>query len=330
MDSLTQIVLGAAIGEATLGRRVGRKAALWGAACGTIPDLDVLIPMADPVASFTYHRSFSHSLFVLAALTPLLVWLIRRLHPEDADHRSRWYLLVYAAFATHVLLDSFTIYGTQIFWPFVTTPMTWGSVFIIDPLFTLPLVLGLVSAFVWRRRPRARARAITAGLVLSSTYLAWSVTAKQHVHDLAVASLRDQGVAAERVVALAGPFNTILWRVVAIAPDSYYIGWYSLLDTDPAIDFERYPTDTTLLADLRDHWPVQRLDWFTKGFYRVRNEGGDVVMTDLRMGVESGYIFGFKVGEIGNPHVTATPAEARPGRPDLSGFGELWERLKGT
>ena len=57
MDSLTQIALGAAVGEAVLGRKVGRKAALWGAVCGTLPDLDVLVPMADPVAAFTYHRS---------------------------------------------------------------------------------------------------------------------------------------------------------------------------------------------------------------------------------------------------------------------------------
>ena len=42
MDSLTQIVLGAAVGEATLGRKVGNKALLWGAIAGTIPDLDVV------------------------------------------------------------------------------------------------------------------------------------------------------------------------------------------------------------------------------------------------------------------------------------------------
>ena len=73
MDSVTQLVLGAAVGEATLGRRVGSRAKLWGAVCGTIPDLDVFIPLGDPVRDFTYHRSFSHSLIVLAALTPLVV-----------------------------------------------------------------------------------------------------------------------------------------------------------------------------------------------------------------------------------------------------------------
>ena len=65
MDSLTQITLGAALGEAVLGRQVGRKAMLYGAVCGTLPDLDVLLKFGDPVMDFTFHRSFSHSIFVL-------------------------------------------------------------------------------------------------------------------------------------------------------------------------------------------------------------------------------------------------------------------------
>ena len=98
MDSVTQAVLGAAVGEATLGRRVGAKAALWGAVLGTLPDLDVLYPFADPVSAFTWHRGPSHSLFVLAALTPVVVWLILKLHPDSSEHRSGWYRLVLSVF----------------------------------------------------------------------------------------------------------------------------------------------------------------------------------------------------------------------------------------
>ena len=88
---------------------------------------------------------------MVALLTPLMALLIRKIHPADADHRKGWYALVYLAFLTHVLLDSCTIYGTQIFWPLSEYPMTWGSIFIIDPLYTLPLLLGL-GAFVWSIR----------------------------------------------------------------------------------------------------------------------------------------------------------------------------------
>jgi inner membrane protein len=75
-----------------------------------------------------------------------------------ASHRVRWYLLVYLAFATHVLLDSCTIYGTQIFWPIVNTPMAWGSVFIIDPAYTLILMAGLMAVALSRRNPQRESR----------------------------------------------------------------------------------------------------------------------------------------------------------------------------
>ena len=200
LDSITQIALGAAVGEAALGHRVGRKAALWGGICGTLPDLDVLVPFSDPVADFTYHRSFSHSLLVLALLTPLVVWLIRRLHPRDARHHAGWLLLVYLAFATHVLLDSCTIYGTQIFWPLDTTPMTWGSIFIIDPAYTLPLIVGLAAVALARRNPLRGYRINLAMLAVSTLYLAWSFGAKYYA----------QGVARDALFVTTKAWNTDL------------------------------------------------------------------------------------------------------------------------
>ena len=168
MDSITQIALGAAVGEAVLGRKIGNKAMLWGAIAGTLPDLDVFVPLGDVVRDFTYHRSASHSLFMLALATPLLVWLINRIHPGLVEHRNRWLLLVYLAFATHVLLDSFTAYGTQIFWPVSNIPVAWSTIFIIDPLYTLPLLVGVIAALVMTRAIDRGHLVNRAGLILSS------------------------------------------------------------------------------------------------------------------------------------------------------------------
>ena len=329
MDSVTQIALGAAVGEAVLGHRVGRKAALWGAVCGTLPDLDVLVPFADPVAAFTYHRSFSHSLVMLALLTPLMVWLIRRFHPADAHHRTGWYLLVYLAFATHVLLDSSTIYGTQIFWPLDNTPMTWGSLFIIDPLFTLPLFAGLAAVILARRNPLRGYRVNAAMLTLSTLYLAWSFGAKFHAQGVAREALAEQDIAHRKLVTLAAPFNTVLWRFVAMGDSAYYSGWYSLLDDDRQVAFTRHESRTELLEGIEHHWPVARLRWFTKGFYGVSQESDEVVISDLRMGVEGAYVFRFRVGRIANPHSLALPAESRGQRPDLDLMPSLWRRVLG-
>ena len=97
MDTVTQIALGAAVGEAVLGRRAGNKAVLWGAIAGTLPDLDVFVPLGDAVSDFTYHRSASHSLFVLALVAPLLAWLIGRIHPSERACWRRWWILSWTA-----------------------------------------------------------------------------------------------------------------------------------------------------------------------------------------------------------------------------------------
>ena len=74
MDIVTQIALGAAVGEATFGRKVGWRAPVWGELCGLLPDLDVLWPFADPVSAFTWHRGYTHALAVLVLATLIVAW----------------------------------------------------------------------------------------------------------------------------------------------------------------------------------------------------------------------------------------------------------------
>ena len=327
MDSVTQIALGAAVGEATLGRQVGRRAWLWGALCGLFPDLDVLFPFTDPVKAFTYHRGPSHSLFVLVALTPLFVWSIRKCHPETAPYRNRWYALVFLAFLTHVLLDCFTVYGTQIFWPFATPPVMWSTIFIIDPLYSAPLFFGVLAALVSSRKKSWGHLANTVCLVVSSVYLLWTVGAKTYVTGLAQASLRRQEVSYEKMLTIPSPFNTLLWRVLAMDDKGYYEGFYSLFDQSRDVQMTHYPSHGNLLEDVADHWPVKRLQWFTHGFYAVARSVDDIIIKDLRMGMEPFYVFQFKVGAVGNGH--ANPTRNRQVM-DERGWDQLrwvWQRI---
>lgn len=329
MDSITQLLLGSAVGEATMGRQVGRKATLWGAVCGTIPDLDVFVSLGGPVHDFTYHRSFSHSLLVLALVTPLMVWLIRKIHPQYASYHARWYWMVYLCFATHVLLDCFTVYGTQIFWPIVTTPVSWGSIFIIDPLYTLPLLLAILVA-LWSKEHTSRVwRFNLACLLASSMYLSWSVIAKLHVAILVEQTLQAQNIQHHKFDVISTPFNTLLWRVIVMDQNGYYEGLYSLLDSNKEIQLRYRTSQTELLNRIPDHWPVNRLKWFTHGFYRVGLEANEVIMTDLRMGFNDRYVFRFKIAERLSDDIIATPAEARSSPPNFSSWPMLLDRIRG-
>jgi inner membrane protein len=327
MDSVTQIVLGAAVGEAVLGRKIGNKALLWGGIVGTLPDLDVFVPLGDAVRDFTYHRSATHSLIVLALATPLLVWVINRVHPGLRAYRWRWALLVYLCFATHVLLDGFTSYGTQLFWPIVDTPVYWSTIFIIDPLYTLPLLVGVIAALVMSRDDVRGHRWNRAGLIVSSLYLSWTVAASFIAQQGFSSALQAQAIAHQKLYVTPAPFNSLLWRAVVIDEAGYYEGYYSLLDGGNDVAFVHYPSDRRLLAGLEDHWPVRRLQWFSHDIYAVTRIGDDIVISDLRMGVEPHYVFRFKVGEIGSPHARPTPAAQLLPVRDLGRLPLLWARI---
>jgi inner membrane protein len=327
MDSITQAVLGAAVGEASLGRRVGYRAPLWGAVLGTLPDLDVLYPFADAVSAFTWHRGPSHSLFVLAALTPLVVWLILKLHPTTAGQRHGWYRLVLLVFGSHVLLDCFTVYGTQALWPLPVPPVGWATIFIIDPLYTLPLAAGVLAALLLRRHPARAWRWSLAGLALSGLYLAWSAGAKLYADQAVRGILAREGVAYEHLQTQPTPFNTLLWRVVGVNGDGYFEGLWSLVSPEKGLTLTHHEHRPDLLAGIEGNPAVRRLQWFTRGLYRVVPDGDGVVVSDLRMGMDPDYVFSFRVAEIGNPHPTpVAPKRVRTER-DLGRLRGLWQRI---
>lgn len=328
MDTVTQIGLGAAVGEAVLGRQIGRRALLWGGVCGLLPDLDVLVPLGDAVSNFTYHRGPSHSLFVLSAVTPLMVYWIMKIHPQTAAYRARWFWLVFIAFVTHVLLDCLTVYGTQIFWPLSTPPVMGSTLFIIDPAYSLPLLAGvLAAALLPRRTPRGHTVNAVC-LALSSVYLLWSVGAKIHVEGIARETLRQQGIGYRALLTTPTAFNTLLWRVLVMTGDGYAEGYVSLLDHRPRrIRMAHYPANRHLLEGLEDHWPVQRLKWFTHGFYAVQQIAKDIVMTDLRMGMEPDYTFRFRVAAAGNPHPEPDAGRRVKGPRNTQVLGWIWQRI---
>ncbi|NRA65978.1 MAG: metal-dependent hydrolase [Pseudobacteriovorax sp.] len=326
MDSITQLTLGAAVSEAIVGKHVGRKAAAWGAFLGTFPDLDVFIPMGNPVADFVYHRSFSHSLIVLAALTPLWTWIILRIHKNSAPWKQKWTLAVLAVFFTHALLDSLTIYGTQIFWPITRYPVSIGSMFIVDPGYTVPLLLG-VLIYLISRKPSLGARANSIGLVLSTAYLIWSLGVQQFVKHRAVASLEKAGLPVETLMITPTPFNTLLWRLVSVGDDGYHVGYTSIFDESSEVSFRKIPSRYDIAHQLRDHPPVAELTRFTHGLYSVDLVGINWVISDIRMGVEPGYVFQFAIARQEDGQITPIPPERQQPRRDLSRLGILFDRI---
>ena len=249
MDSITQAALGAAVGTAVMGRaRPVWQAALLGALIGTLPDLDVFLDKGDEIRNMVLHRAETHALFWQALAAPLIAALLAAV-TRSRELYWRWLVMVMLGLFTHSWLDAMTVYGTRIGLPFTDHPFGAASLFIIDPLYTLLLLLGLILTLAWRgQRPR---RWNTAGLVLSTVYAGWAVAAQAYVTTRVVQTPPAQGLPAERILVTPTPFNTLLWRVVVRTPDGYLEGFDSLLvdETELARFFGAADAAVTLLAN---------------------------------------------------------------------------------
>lgn len=323
MDSLTQAVLGAGLQGALLGRWQGRKALVYGAVLATLPDLDVVISYPDPVSSMTYHRGFSHSVFVLSALAAVLAWLIRKRWPDAPYSAGRLFLALWLVLVTHPLLDAFTAYGTQLFWPLAVTPASWSSLFIIDPGFTLPLLLAVVLAAIGGARSRMWQTQSWA-LAWCVIYLCFSMAGKGLAEHRVREALRGQGVQAQQVFSTPMPFNTLLWRVVARDGDHYYEAVSGWLDRR-APELVRQPLHPDLGAVLLNNPQYMRLHWFADGWLRHDAIGDELVVSDLRMGMTGYYTFRFLMArrEAGQwrPVVPERWPSSRGGQAELQAMG---------
>ena len=343
MDSISQVALGAAIAEITLGKHLGARAMLLGAALGTLPDLDVVIQYADAVESFTYHRSWSHSLFVLSVLSlPLACALMRVIKPAPLRHDPlqsltlwQWWLAVWLILITHPLLDAFTIYGTQLWWPLPVRPVAIGSIFIIDPLYTLPLLAGLIAAWrshrnwtigLQRANPWRHSALNIAGLILSTTYLVWTLVAQQHARQVALASLEFNQITPHKLLVAPSPLS-LLWRFVALTDEHYLEGYYSFLDRSKSIQFDSYDKQINLLGAMSTHWPVGRLDWFTDGFIAADKRDNELIISDLRMGLEASYVFEFSVAQWQDEHWVPSASRLLPLIIVPARASQVWQRI---
>ncbi|MFT5579475.1 MAG: inner membrane protein [Paraglaciecola psychrophila] len=327
MDSLTQLVLGGTVGYAVLGSKVGRKAAIYGAILGTLPDLDVFLPYQGEVEAFTYHRGFSHSILMQLLISPLIAWLIMLRHKSTMAYRVRWFFLVFLCLSTHGLLDSFTVYGTQLLWPLTEHPFAVANLFIIDPLYTLPLLLAFVAVLLPRANRASAAKISGCALGFSSLYLCWSLAAQLYVDDKVAKALEEKKITATHYLSTAAPLTTFLWRFLVMSEGRYYEGYVSIFDSVADVSLEAYESSDSLLATIKDEWGVQRLQWFTKGFYSVKRKGENIVLSDLRMGAECSYVFNFIVGKQTGAGIVASNIEKYSERPDLSQLGSIWGRI---
>ncbi len=331
MDSLTQIVLGAAVGEAVLGKKVGNKAMLYGAIAGTIPDFDTFAShFTDTVTALEIHRGFTHSIVFSVVFAPIFGWLVSRW--EKTASWKNWSWLFFWGFLTHPLLDAHTTWGTQLFWP-LDLRLAYKNIFVIDPLYTLPFLVFVILAMRKKRTSPKRRKLNNLGLIISSAYMLLTLILKGITYQKFTEALQQQNIQYSEIETKPSPFNTILWTANVDTKDAYLIGHYSFFDAKP-IHFSAYPKNHEWLEDLKDEKNVQRLIKITKGWYTITKENEKLYLNDLRFGLlgfspsAKNFTFSFQL-EKKNGKVIITEKE-KDTRDAKKLLGELWKRILGN
>lgn len=332
MDSLTQIILGAAVGEAVLGRKVGNKAMLYGAIAGTIPDFDVLAShFTDSVSALAIHRGFTHSVVFSVVFAPILGWIVSRY--EVYKNFKGWSWLFFWAFFTHPILDAHTTWGTQLFWP-LDLRLAFQTIFVIDPIYTVPFLVFLILAMRQKRTSGKRRYYNKMGLIVSSSYLALTFLLKWLSYGEFESALKDQNITYLKLDTRPSPLNTILWSANVETEEAFLLGNYSFFDTQP-IAFEAYPKNHHLLGDLAADEKVKRMVAITEGWYTIIKREDRIYFNDLRFGLLSlapksdSFVFQYEIIKDSNGEVqfVETEKDSRDGKKLLL---ELWTRLKGN
>lgn len=353
---MTQAVLGAAVGEMVLGKHMGNRALVWGALFGTLPDLDILFtPFFDTAGNLWWHRGPSHSLLVMILASWALAPQLAKLWKRDKISKALAGWFVFAVWSTHVLIDCFTVYGTSVLWPFHAPRVAFNNLFIIDLLFTMPMLVALVwLAFLRTKKQLPKRRRLNAwGLGISAAYAVLSVGLKFLVSAGFDADLAKRGTVFQRRMEAPTPFNILLWRSVVDRGDEFWVGYRSVFDRPSSpVRWTIYPKGADALAGMENLREVKTLQWFSDGWWIARPHAKGAWIGDLRFGetrswgekkgmVDSRLAFAWKVmpTETGDHLRTIMPNRANPaetlrrmGR-RIVGDREAWEanpRLAGT
>ncbi len=342
MDSLTQIVLGSAVAEATLGRKVGNKALLWGGIAGTIPDLDVLFIALfgnGAIDEIVIHRGFSHSITFAVLMAPLLGWLVHNLYKKKNEAGFKgWTLLFFLAIFTHPLLDSLTTYGTQLFLPFSDYRVSIATVFVVDIFYTLPFLLSVIALSFVSRTNGLRRHLNYLGLGLSTSYLILGLVNKMLVTDVFKADLTNEADGKELVFVGTTPLNVALWYGVAETDSAFHVGYYSFFDEDKEVDWVGFKKNHHLISDIEDEYGIDRLKWFSDQLYVLTEQHQDSInFYTLKFGrskfedetPEGSFLFYMKV--VREPDGSLSYISVR--EPDVDKMGEqlngLYRRILG-
>ena len=332
MDPFTHAVIGATIGYALCGQKLGKHAAAIGALSGITPDVDHFVSSeTDPLLYIEYHRFFTHSLLFafIGAFVPMLPWLSR------AEFPARWgtlWLCSWPAYLSHCLLDASTTWGTRLYWPFAQTRVSWDLIAIVDPLFTFTLTGVLAFALVRKSR-----RAVLAGFAFAAVYLALGGVQHHRALRAQTQLAAKRGHTIERTQVMPTLANNIVWRSVYLANGHIYsdrirVGWFSRASVREGTSLPRITAKDLRPEEQEGNRLLHGFDrfaWFTGG-WTARAPIDDTVIGDMRYSRSTDAfdpVWGIRLTHVNGRHAVEWVSRERERH---LGLDQLWDEIVGN
>lgn len=309
---------------------------LWGALANNAPDLDVFPGVFQSVPdSLLTHRGFTHSILFATLAPPLLAWLFQKFFRKKDYGFATWYIIFVSAFFSHIFVDSLTNYGTGWFEPFSHYRVSFNTIFVLDPFYSISLLVAFICLLILKSKSHFRKYFLFGGLIISSTYLVFTFFNKITINRQFLHALEKNGIVAEGMLTTPTPLNNILWYDLAKYRNGFYLGYRSLFDQSPDMQLAYVPRNDSLLGDFKSNAGVQKLIRFSQGFYCItKSDSSGVDFHDMRFGQIDGwnhpdgnFVFTYHISEGKSNKV-----EINQGRfASVSGdaFHSLIERIKG-
>jgi inner membrane protein len=335
MDSLTHIALGACIGELFTDKQFGKKAMLWGAMAQSIPDIDFIAGFwLSPTADLIAHRSFTHSILFALLITFFMAVVAERFHRPHNISLKKWMWFLGTEVFVHLLLDGFNNYGTGWFKPFTDKRFTFNAIYVVDPFFSLPGILGCLALILLHSTHHRRIVWARTTIIMTLFYLGYALFNKYEVSKPLPDLAKKEGITYDRYFTTPAPLNTWLWFVVFEKKEGYYTGYRSVFDTTQSLDLHWHAKNELLLKPIADHQEVFELKKFSQGYYTIEQKKDTLIFNDLRFGQVVGwhdatqpFVFHYFLS-----HPNDNDLVVQRGRFALwskETFASFWKRIKG-
>ena len=290
MDSITHTVLGACVGEALAGKKLGKHAMFWGALANNIPDVDVITSFwMSQADSLLAHRGFTHSILFALLFPFILAFILSRWHKNKLMLFKDWWILIASGMFIHIFIDSLTSYGTGWFEPFSHHRVTMNVLFVADPFYTLSLLISFVALLFIKGKKKSRIKWTNFGLWISTLYIGYAFINKAIIDSDFKKELSRQNVQYTNYFSTPAPLNNFLWYLVAKNDTGFFLGYHSMFDKTDEIDLNYRSKNENLLSGLETDNDLLKLKRFSKGYYSSEKVNDTLFLNDLRFGTTGGW-----------------------------------------